>query len=170
MRWDIVVEELLDAVAEGFPVSIILRNDIRKGIHIALLCGVPKRLASSISNILWSARDTDDIDLATIFHEGIDGSQLSVPGCHIVESLVLDVIQWSGSFYDWALAVEDRKHVVTLLNFSLVRGNTNKSISRKLLFLDPLLSSFDVGLSITIGKDFDVDVCRGSISSSSDHN
>lgn len=98
MRWDIVVEELLNAIAEGLPITIVLRNDIRKGVRIALLCGIPKRLASSVSNVLGSARDTDNIDLSTIFHEGIDGFQLSVPGCHIVESLVLDVIQWSSSF------------------------------------------------------------------------
>ena len=37
MRWDKIVEELLDAVAEGFPVIIALLNDIRSSVWIALL-------------------------------------------------------------------------------------------------------------------------------------
>ena len=170
MRWDKVVEELLDAVAEGFPVTIVLLNDVGSSVWIALLWSIPKRLAFGVAYVFGSARDTDDIYLATIFFVAVDGSQLSVPWCHTVESFVLDVIQRSGACFDCDLAVEDRKHVVTFLNFSLVGGNTNQSILRKLLILDPLLSRSDVGLSITIGKDFDVDVSRGSISSSCDHN
>jgi len=37
MRWDKVVEELLDAVAEGFPVTIVLLNDVGSSVWIALL-------------------------------------------------------------------------------------------------------------------------------------
>ena len=169
MRRDVVIEILRDLIAKSVPVSLsILKNDGGSGIATSVHC-VPEWLAFSISNVFGTTRDTNDIDGAAVLLICVDSFKLTIPAHLVVERFELNVVQGSCARLDSFLAVEDWEHIVTFLNISLIRSDTNKSIHRDALILDELLTRPDIGLRVTISENLDVDVSRGSVTASCYH-
>lgn len=90
----------MNLVSEGIPVAVSGADDVGGSVLTSLIGGVPKGLATRVADVLGSATDTNDVNLAAFVREAVDSLKLFLPTLLVVEGLELDVVQRSGSCND----------------------------------------------------------------------
>ena len=139
VRRDVGVQELESHVSEGVPVSVFAGDHLRLLTFVALLHGVPKGLAARITDVLRSARDGENVDMATLLAECVSFVEKLTPAVLVVEGLELEIVERALTGEDGALAVEESEYVVALLNVSLVASDRDDLTPAQFLALNKLL-------------------------------
>lgn len=158
----------MDLVGEGVPVAVSGADDVGGSVLTSLIVGVPKGLATRVADVLGSATETNDVNLAAFVLEVVGSLKLFLPTILVVESIELDVVRRRGSCNDRILAVEQGHHVVTILDFGLVGGDGDDLVARK-HGPDPLLEVSGVLCRVSVTVRFGLRVSRGPRLSPSCH-
>ena len=83
----------MDLVGEGVPVAVSGADDVGGSVLTSLIVGVPKGLATRVADVLGSAIETNDVNLAAFVLEVVGSLKLFLPTILVVESIELDVVR-----------------------------------------------------------------------------
>jgi len=169
MRGDVRVQPVLAVSCKSFPVTVATLNALGSLVVIDRAVGVPGSLAASVSDVLGSAGESDQIAVSGS-NEGVGGGELLLPGLDVVEHFKLDGVEGLLVLVDGLLAVIQAKDVVAILDVSLVSRDRDDLGSFELLIPDESLQLLSVLAGIAAAEDLDVCLdLRPSLAFSCDH-
>lgn len=133
MRSDVVVQPGHNLLRKSIPVSIAAADVRRESVWASRLGREPGALATSISDVLWSAGERHNIDLASLNFERVSELELLIPRLEVVKGVELNVVKRASTWKDGLLAVEENKHVVSILDVSLACSDRDDLVLCELL-------------------------------------
>lgn len=139
MRRDVVVEPLQGVLRESLPISITTAHVVSARGGVAHLIGIPDGLAPGVANVLGGATDGNDVRHEIVDLEVVSVMLLLFPRLLVLESVKLDVVEWSGTGYNGSLAIKECQDLVTLLDVVLVGGDGDDLVPGDVVFSDPCL-------------------------------
>ena len=162
MGWQVVIQPPQCVDGQLGPVTIATGNQVRVSCGVTHLIGIPTSLATGRANVLGTASNRNDVGSAAFDLERIGGCLLLFPALLIVEGVKLDIVDRTGAIDNRFLAVEERQHLITLLNVIFIGSDRDNLVFCQPIVSNPLLQLACISHRISTLEDLDIRISARS--------